>query len=91
MFEDDADAFLSDFGVPCSKSASNFTADFWRPGELVEVHGSSFISDAYQITYVTTAITLAYGDNITVDGNAYKVQTVKALDDGVFTAATLNK
>lgn len=91
MFEEDADAFLADFGVPCSKGATNFTAEFWRPGELIDVHGVSMISDAYEITYRTTAVTLLSGDAVTVAGNAYVVQAVKAIDDGLFTLATLNK
>jgi hypothetical protein len=50
------------------------------------------ISREYAITYESADLVgLAGGANVTVDGNAYTVREVTALDDGKIMRATLRR
>jgi hypothetical protein len=92
MFTESPDSFLDDFGLPCSKGATNFTGLFDMPDNTFDVGGMTIQSTEYSLTYRTMDITLAKGDAVTVNGVGYVVRSSdNLLDDGVFSAAKLSK
>lgn len=92
MFIESPDSFLDDFGVPCSKGATNFTALLDMPDNSFDVGGMSIQSTEYSLTYRSADMTLAKGDVVTVNGIVYTVRSSdNLLDDGMFSAAKLTK
>ena len=91
LVEDPA-AFLADFGVVCVAGAVSFTALVDQPDELLDLSRAGAHSRQYQITYLTSAVTLVRADAVTVAGVDYTVREApRQVDDGVFSRALLSK
>lgn len=89
-FSEDLDAFMTDFGVFAVFGAETVKVLFDSPDSIV-AEGLAISAD-YAITYKTGIFAaLARGSSITVDGVAYKVNAVTAIEDGKLTRATLSK
>lgn len=92
MFDESPDNFLDDFGVPCSKGATNFTGLLDMPDQVFDLSGMPIQSSEYSLAFRGTDVTLAKGDSLTVDTVAYVVRSSpNKLDDGVFSAVKLTK
>ena len=87
---EDLDAFLADFGVPCAKGATNFTAIFDAPGDVISLGGLHHTNTGYSITYKTSAVTLANADSIIVNGVTFRVRETLLEDDASFSKAHLS-
>lgn len=86
----DTSALLADFGVSCSKGATNFTGILDVPGEVLDVGGIAVQTHAYRLTYPTSAVSLHRGDSIVADGRSFTVRAdALELDDGLFSAVDL--
>ena len=89
-FSEDFAAFFADFGVTAVFGAETGKVLFDSPESIVA--GGEVISADYSITYYTGLFsTLAYKSSITVDGVAFTVNHVQAIEDGKLTRATLTK
>jgi hypothetical protein len=89
---EDLSAYLADFGVPCSRGATNFIGLLDMPDNDFDVGGISIQSTEYLLTYRSAVITLSKGDAITVGGVNFTVRSSdNLLEDGVFSAAKLSK
>jgi hypothetical protein len=92
MFVDAPDTFLDDFGVPCSKGATNFIGLFDMPDIVFDVGSMPMQSSEYSLTFRMGDVSLATSDSVTVSGVNYIVRSpVNKLDDGVFGAVKLSK
>ena len=92
MFVESPDTFLDDFGVPCVKGTTNFTALLDMPDTVFDVGGMSIQSSEYSLTFRTGDVVLATGDALTVSSVAYTVRRpADKLDDGVFSSVKLSK
>jgi hypothetical protein len=80
---EDLDIFLADFGVTCTAGAVTAKGILDMPGEVVA--GGMVLSTDYSLTarYANFG-TLARGDSITVDGDAYTVRENRRIGDGKF-------
>lgn len=88
--DENLDAFLADFGVVVVKGATTTVGVLDMPSEVIA--GGMVITTDYALTYKTSALPgLAYGDALTVDGQAYTVRESRAQDDGKFSIAYLSK
>lgn len=89
-FSEDLDDFFTDFGVNATFGAETVKVLFDSPESIV-AEGMAISAD-YAITYKSGYFSaLARGSSITVDGAAYKVNAVTAIEDGKLTRATLSK
>lgn len=89
---EDTAVFLADFGVLCSRGATNFTGLLDTPDNDFDVGGMPIQSTEYLLTYRSAAITLVKGDAIVVNGVGFTVRSSdNLLEDGVFSAAKLTK
>jgi hypothetical protein len=89
---EDLSGYLADFGVPCSRGATNFIGLLDMPDNDFDVGGMSIQSTEYLLTFRSADITLAKGDAVTVNAIAYLVRSSdNLLDDGKFSAAKLSK
>lgn len=89
---EDLSGFLADFGVPCSRGATNFTGLLDMPDSDFDLGGISIQSTEYLLTYRSADITLDKGAALTVNAIAYLVRSSdNLLDDGMFSAAKLSK
>lgn len=85
-------AFLADFGVPCVAGAVNFTGILDAPDEVIDMPRAGVQSRQYELLYRTSAVTLARGGALTVDGVAFTVREApRQVDDGVFSRVVLTK
>ena len=83
MFTEDLSIFLNDFGVSCTAGAITALGILDMPGETVS--GGMVVTTEYMLTAKASDFgDLLYGDNISVDGQAYQVREVLLLDDGKF-------
>lgn len=90
MITEDLDGFLADFGVDATFNAETAKVIFDMPDTMVM--NDAVITASYTITYKSSSFSgLAYGSSITVDGDAYTVNSVQKLDDGAFSRAELSK
>jgi hypothetical protein len=92
MFTENIDQFFSaaDFGVTATAGANTCQVIFDSPENFIG--DGNVISAEYKITYKTGNLPgLAYGSSITVDGVAYTVNQVYAIEDGRLTTAELSK
>ena len=91
-FEEDLEAFLEDFGKPCQAGAVAFTALLDQPDELMQLQRASVHSRQYELTYITTAVSLARDQAVTVNGAPYTVREApRQIDDGAFSRVLLTK
>lgn len=87
---EDLDVFLSDFGVSVTAGAVSGVGILDMPGE--SVMGDMVISNGYRLTCrVDSFGWLGYGDLITADGQAYRVQENKQISDGRFCSIELER
>lgn len=92
MFSEAPDTFLDDFGVPCSKGATNFTGMLDMPDQTFDMGGVSIQSSEYSLTFRTGDVTFVSGDAVTVSGVAYVARgPANKVDDGMFSAIKLSK
>lgn len=92
MFDEDLDAFLADFGMPCVFGASSFRALLDQPDEVMDLGRASAQSRQYAITYRTDQAALTRGQAGTVEGVAYTVREApRQVDDGRFSRCILTK
>ena len=85
-----ANDFLKDFGVPVVFGAIRTLGILDAPSEVVA--GGMMLSTDYQLTFETSALPgLSYQSALTAGGVAFVVREVRALDDGVFSVASLSK
>lgn len=92
MFVESPDTFLDDFGVACSKGATNFTGLLDMPDNTFDLGGMSIQSSDYSLTFRTGDVSFAVGDAVTVSGVSYIVRSpANKLDDGLFSAVKLSK
>lgn len=98
MFSEDLTVFfdLGAFGVnatwtPSSGGAQQSATVILDAPDLT-ILGDVAISRNYEMLYPAGAFTgLDYGETVTVDGHAYSVQDVLAIDDGALMKARLTK
>ena len=91
-FAEDLGAFFSetDFAVPLIWGQVTAEVILDAPDE--EIIDGRVVSREYAITYrAAQLVGLTGGQAVTVDGVAYTVREVKALDDGKIMRATLRK
>lgn len=91
-FTEDLSAFFStdDFAVPLTWGQVTAEVILDAPDE--EIIDGRVVSREYAITYeAADLVGLAGGASVTVDGTAYTVREVTALDDGKIMRATLRK
>jgi hypothetical protein len=92
----DTGTFMRDFGVPVVWTDPDGndinTLGIWEgPDRGIEV-GFTVMGNEYAVTYPASDLpNVKNGDPITVDGVNYTVKDVAALDDEVFSKATLKK
>lgn len=90
MFAEDLGQFFNDFGVVAELGALTATV-------LLDAPDANILGDRVQTTnYAMTFIgsdfpALKHGDWLTIDGNAYTVQTVSSLEDGAIKSAALER
>lgn len=86
---EDLAAFFTDFGVTAVFGAETGKVLFDSPENVVAE--DYVVTAEYAITYRTGLFnSLAHGSSITVDGTAYKVNTITAIEDGKLKKATLS-
>jgi hypothetical protein len=91
-FDEDLEAFLDDFGVPCQAGAVAFTGLLDQPDELVQLQRASAHSRQCQLTYITAAVSLTRDQAVTVKGAVYTVREApRQIDDGAFSRVLLSK
>lgn len=87
---EDFDGFFADFGVNATFGSETAKVLFDSPESIIA--GGEVISADYAITYKAGRFAaMAYGSSITVDGSAYTVNAIQAIEDGKLTRATLSK
>ena len=87
---EDFDGFFADFGVDATFGSETAKVLFDSPESIIA--GGEVISADYSITYKAgTFSTMAYASAITVDGTAYTVNAIQAIEDGKLTRASLSK
>ncbi len=93
MFTEDLTALFADFGVTATRSLTGggtqtATVLFDRPDN--DIFHDMQITTEYVITYQVTDLTgMKTGDAITVNGTAYTVREINAVDDGALVKAKL--
>lgn len=88
MLTEPLDVFLDDFGVVCVYGAVVATVVLDAADRELFAGGAQ--TTDYLMQFVTASLPgLKYGDSVTVDGRAFTVQQVMAIDDGAFSTATL--
>jgi hypothetical protein len=91
-FDEDLEAFLEDFGVPCQAGAVDFTGLLDQPDELMQLQRASAHSRQYELTYITASVPLTRDQAVTVKGAAYTVREApRQVDDGAFSRVLLSK
>lgn len=90
-FVEHLDGFFADFGVACAKDAITFTALLDMPEDTVGLGEVGAIASNPSILYRTDAVSLVYGDTVTVAGTAYRVNEVASVDDGQLTRARIGR
>lgn len=87
----DADAFLSDFGLTVAADGVTGLGIFDTPSEYIA--SGRAISDEYLLRVETAKFGgIAYNDNITVEGETYRVrESPRMVDDGMFCLVLLTK
>lgn len=90
---DDLDAFTADMGTPCvADNGAAFTALLDQPDQLLDLQRVAVHTREYEITYRTSAVTLARGQTVSVAGVSHTVREApRQLDDGAFSVALLTK
>lgn len=84
-------AFFEDMGETASVATGNGalktgTVLLDSPDE--DAFGSMSIGRACKVTFATTSFpSLGHGDVVTIAGNAYRVETVHTIDDGLLSQA----
>ena len=93
MFVENTGVFLRDFGVPCTCGAYAFTGVLNAPDDTMNMGGVNLMSTMYELTLTAADVAgaaISSGSSITVNGKAFVVRDVIALDDGVFNNLTLS-
>lgn len=94
---EDLDAFLADWGVICSTASTpQFLGMVDQPDQLMDLQRVSAHSRQYELTYVTSSVSLARDMPVTVtEGPAAGSYTVREaprqVDDGAFSTVLLSK
>jgi hypothetical protein len=90
--DEDLDAFVFDFGKPCSAGGVDFLGLLDQPDELMQLQRAGAVSRQFELTYITARVTLTRDQAVTVAGQAYKVREApRQIDDGAFSRALLSK
>lgn len=90
MFAEDLSVMFADFGVIATLGSESARVLFDTQSQL-QLQGLA-MSEECAIAFPRTAFTtIAAGDAITVDGDAYTVRQVEILDDGAIKRATLKR
>jgi len=84
MITEDLDAFLTDFGVTVTSGSASGLGVLDMPDAII---GAGLeISTSYSLLVKTSVFSSVKPfDSITVDGTGYSIQTIRKIDDGVFT------
>lgn len=92
-FTTETAAFLADFGQDFTRVGGGaFRAILDQPDDIVGAGAVSGVSRQYQITYATSAISLARGEVVSTGGVQFKLREAPTqIDDGAFTQVTLSK
>ena len=89
-FTEDLDIFLADFGQAVIRDGVSYKGILEQPDEIV-ADGLVMTTD-YELTGKTSELgSLVFDDNISVDGDNYKVRQARKIDDGKFCLVSLNK
>lgn len=88
--EENLDDFTEDFGVDATFGYTTGKVLFDMPDQALA--GGEIISTDYRITFKTGLFSgLAYGSEITVDGQDFTIRDVRMIDDGKFSEASMSK
>jgi xanthine/CO dehydrogenase XdhC/CoxF family maturation factor len=91
-FTAEASLLLAEFGQPCVAGAVLFMAILDQPDRLIEFDRAAAHSREYELTYRSSAVTLARGQPVTIEGVAYLVrEPPRQVDDGAFSRALLTR
>jgi len=89
---EDASAFLADMGVPCVAGATTFRGILEQPDQVLGLGRVSVMSTEFELSYVSSAVTLTRGQAVTVAGRAFTVREAPRLvDDGLFSVVPLSE
>ena len=89
---EDLNAYLADFGVPCSAAGASFTGLLDQPDELMDVQRITAHIRQYLLTYKTADVTLARDAAVVVNSVAYTVREApRQVDDGAFSRVLLSR
>jgi hypothetical protein len=91
VITEDTSAYFADFGVPCTRGAETFVAIYDAPADVIGLGEVDAVSLGESILYRTAAVALAYGDTVIVDGTTFKVNEVRAIDDGQLSRARIGR
>ena len=87
---DDLTAFLADFGVPVTSGAVSGLGILDMPTEVIE--NGMVLTTEYLLTARAADFGgLAYGDQLTANGQAYTVRDVRTIDDGLMVHIAMQK
>lgn len=90
--DEDLEAFLADFGQPCTAGATAFVGLLDQPDEVLELTRAAAHSRQYQLTYRSTAVALLRDAAVIVAGAAFVVREApRQVDDGAFSRVLLSK
>jgi len=89
-FQEPVGAFFPDFGVAATVGDFSDLVIFNSPD--IDALSGRVTSTHYEMTFRTASFpTLAYGDQVRIDGYLYNVQAVNKIGDGVMTNAILQR
>lgn len=90
--EEDLDAFLDDFGLPCMAEGTSFMGLLDQPDELLQVARAGAHSRQTLLTYRSDAVELAREVPVLVKGVAHVVREApRQLGDGAFSRVLLTR
>ncbi|WP_428421962.1 head-tail joining protein [Methylibium sp.] len=96
-FDEDLDAFLAEFGVPCTFGGTPFLALLDQPDQLMDLQRVQAHSRQYELTFRTDAAALVRDMAGTVERpkgvfTAYTVREApRQVDDGAFSKVLISK
>lgn len=94
MITENLEAFLQDFGVPCSCGPYAFTGILDQPDEILSTGQTDVISRERVLTCRTSDVQaggIAGGSAVIANGQPFKVRAVLSQDDGAFSTLSLSK
>lgn len=90
--DEDLDVFVDDMGVPMVWGSYTGKAIHNAPGSSADFGGVQVMTVEHELIFKASAFPgIDGGAQITVDGVAYQIRDVNAMDDGSFLRGTLKK